>query len=95
MYISPNRQNQPMSPSFGIIIGLIFFAIAAITFYLIFEGLKTGVVFKISKYNPEYISKHDQSGRFWDVCISYSIFALLELIVSAWFFTLALRKMRQ
>jgi hypothetical protein len=93
MYISPNAQKQPLSPVVTIILGLVFLAVASLMGYLVFEGIKAGEIWRISKYNPGLVTRLEHPQQFWSIIISYSVIMLLNSTISVWFLVSSCRKL--
>jgi hypothetical protein len=93
MYIPPNAQKQPLSPVTTIILGLVFLAVASLLGYLVFEGFKSGEIWRISKYNPGLVTRLERPQQFWSIIISYSIIGLLNATISVWFLFSSFRKL--
>jgi hypothetical protein len=93
MYISPDIAKQPLSPAAKIILGTIFLAVAGFLFYLVFDGIKAGEIWKISKFESEFITKLDRPQQFWSVIIMYSVTGLLSTTISTCFLVSGIRKL--
>jgi hypothetical protein len=47
-------------------------------------SLKTGEIWKISKYNPRFVVRNESPEQFWSLVASYSIIGLTVASLSAW-----------
>ena len=83
-----------MTPISTIILGVVFLAVAGAVFYFVFDGFHSGEILKISKFNPRYVSRHDDSGLFWSVVAGYFVIGVFNTTVALWFFISAFKKSR-
>jgi NADH:ubiquinone oxidoreductase subunit 3 (subunit A) len=94
MYIPKNLSKQ-FGPVAGIIVGIVILATAAFLFYLVVVSLKTGEIWKISKYNSGFVIRNDSPEQFWGLVVSYSIVGLTVASLSAWILIDAFRGLRR
>ena len=95
MFYIPKNLSKQFGPVAGIIVALIILATSVILFYLVIASLKTGEIWKISKYSSRFVVRSDSPEQFWSLVTCYSVLGLVVASLSVWILMDAFRGLRR
>jgi hypothetical protein len=93
MYFDKN-----LSKHFGsvasIILGLIIFATGVFWLYMVIVSIRSGEIWRISKYDPGFVTRENDADQFWSLEAGYAAVGLAVISLSIWILANTYRKLR-
>ena len=87
--------SKPLGPAWAIATGVILLVVAIGILGFVIYSIKTGEIWRFSKYHPGVVSRADSPGTFWYSAIFSTVVSLLLAGLSVWILRDAFRSLRK
>jgi hypothetical protein len=95
MYIPSSVLNKPLGLIPSIIIGIVFLAVGGVLFYLVFQSVEAGEIWRIAKNGGGLVVRTEHPEKFWILVVVYSIFGAGNVALAVWSFVDSFRRLRR